>query len=225
VPATVTYSGATFRAQISPHDKLGPARDYRIEVTAGVKDAGSNPVVATSSTFTTGTASFTDTAGNTFEAEIEWLVATGATNGCSAEKFCPAQTVPREQMAAFLVRALDLPAASGDHFSDDGASPMESEINRLATAGLTGGCAPSKFCPRSLVTRAQMATFLARALNAPPTTTDFFSDDDGNTHEDSINRLAAAGIVGGCAEDSYCPMSGVTRGQMAAFLYRALGGD
>jgi thermitase len=222
VPATVTYTGATREAQIAPHDRLGPARAYRVEVTAGITDAGGNSVVATSSTFTTGTASFTDTAGNTFETEIEWLLAIGATTGCSAEKFCPGQTVTREQMAVFLVRTLDLPAASGDYFTDDAASPMQDAINRLATAGLTSGCGPSSFCPMSIVTRAQMATFLARALDAPPTTTDFFSDDDGNTHEDSINRLAAAGIVGGCAEDSYCPMSGVTRGQMAAFLYRAL---
>ena len=45
------------------------------------------------------------------------------------------------------------------------------------------------------------------------------------TYEHAINRLAAAGIVSGCAEGRYCPSGSVTREQMAAFLYRAFGPD
>jgi hypothetical protein len=67
-----------------------------------------------------------------------------------------------------------------------------------------------------------MATFLVRALDVPSTADDFFDDDDGSAHEDSINRLAAAGIVTGCGERSYCPRESVTRAQMAVFLYRSL---
>ena len=37
-------------------------------------------------------------------------------------------------------------------------------INNLARSGITSGCAPGLFCPNDGVTRAQMATFLARAL-------------------------------------------------------------
>jgi hypothetical protein len=50
-----------------------------------------------------------------------------------------------------------------------------------------------------------------------------FRDDDGNFHEGNIEAIAAAGITTGCTgPDLYCPRGEVTRGQMAAFLDRAL---
>ncbi|HVR79549.1 MAG TPA: choice-of-anchor D domain-containing protein [Acidimicrobiia bacterium] len=52
---------------------------------------------------------FIDDNGNTFEADIEWLGATGVTRGCNPpvnDRFCPDEPVTREQMAAFLYRAL-----------------------------------------------------------------------------------------------------------------------
>jgi hypothetical protein len=67
-----------------------------------------------------------------------------------------------------------------------------------------------------------MAIFLAKALNLPATTTDYFDDDNGKTGESSINRMAAAGLTGGCAPRRYCPRANITREQMAAFLRRAL---
>ena len=223
VAARVAYDSTTLQARIVPDNKLGPARTYRIEVGAMIKDAGGNSVSPTSSTFTTGTASFSDTAGNAFESEIEWLVAAGITQGCGGDKFCPGQVVTRKQMAGFLARALDLPPSPRDYFTDDAGSSLEDEINRLAHAGLTKGCGRDLYCPTEAVTRAQMASFLARAIDAPPTGTDFFVDDEGNTHEDNINRLAALGITSGCGDGRYCPTEGVTRGQLAALLYRALG--
>jgi hypothetical protein len=37
-------------------------------------------------------------------------------------------------------------------------------VEALVAAGITLGCAPGLYCPDNPVTRAQMATFLARAL-------------------------------------------------------------
>jgi hypothetical protein len=42
-----------------------------------------------------------------------------------------------------------------------------------------------------------MASFLARALNLPAATADFFTDDAGSIHEADINRIAEAGITTG----------------------------
>jgi hypothetical protein len=67
-----------------------------------------------------------------------------------------------------------------------------------------------------------MASFLVRALDLPSTNVDHFTDDNGSTHEDRINALAASGITHGCGTTTFCPNGGVTRGQMAAFLHRAL---
>ena len=50
-----------------------------------------------------------------------------------------------------------------------------------------------------------------------------FTDDDGSVHEPAIEAIAAEGITLGCGDGLFCPNDGVTRGQMAAFLVRALG--
>ena len=49
---------------------------------------------------------FMDDDESLFETEIETLRHHGITAGCTETMFCPAQVVTREQMAAFLVRAL-----------------------------------------------------------------------------------------------------------------------
>ena len=165
---------------------------------------------------------FTDIGSSAFKTEITWLYNAGITSGCTPTTFCPTASVTREQMASFLVRALDLPGTGSDFFTDDEASIHEGDINRLAAAGITGGCAAGKFCPGARVTREQMASFLARALDLPATATDFFNDDETSGHEGDINRLAKSGITGGCAAGKFCPGAHVTREQMAAFLYRAL---
>ncbi len=55
-------------------------------------------------------ATFTDVpVGSQFFAEVEALVASGVTAGCTASQFCPGNALTRLQMAAFLARALGLP--------------------------------------------------------------------------------------------------------------------
>jgi hypothetical protein len=134
------------------------------------------------------------------------------------DRFCPDDDLTRGQMASFLARAFVLPTAEGDRFVDDAGSVHEFDINRIAQAGISLGCGPDTFCPDQRVTRAQMATFLVRALGIPLVPIDHFVDD----HEADINAVAAAGVTHGCGADSFCPDSPVTRGQIAALLRRAL---
>jgi hypothetical protein len=121
----------------------------------------------------TGKDYFTDDAGSVFEDDINRLAAAGITKGCNPPantRYCPTSKVTRQQMAAFLVRALKLPTTSKDYFTDDNGSIFENDINRLAAAGITKGCNPpsnTKYCPASNVTRQQMAAFLVRALKLP----------------------------------------------------------
>jgi hypothetical protein len=224
VPLTVTYNATTWTAQLFPTvDRLDASRQYRVEVTTGVVDAAGNPVSPATRSFTTGTSPFADTGSSIFHTEIEWLVTTGITAGCSDIEYCPTESVTREQMASFLSRALALEPAAADHFTDDASSAHEADINRIAEAGVTTGCSATRFCPGAVVTRAQMASFLVRALGLPQAATDHFADDAGSLHERDINALAEAGIATGCATGAYCPNERVTREQMAAYLYRAFG--
>ncbi len=112
----------------------------------------------------TGTDYFTDDEGSTHEPNINRLRAAGITVGCSATRYCPNGLVTRAQMATFLSRAFHLPYSSTDHFTDDEGSTHEAAINRIAAAGITAGCSATRYCPDGIVTRAQMATFLTRAL-------------------------------------------------------------
>lgn len=164
----------------------------------------------------------TDILDSKFLRNIKWLYVEGITAGCGGERFCPDGRVTRAQMASFLSRALDLPATSQDYFTDDETNKHEANINRLRAAGITFGCSATRFCPDGIVTRGQMASFLARAFSLQSTTTDYFTDDETNKHEANINRLRAARITYGCSATTFCPEGAVTRGQMAAFLHRAM---
>ncbi|HJR92251.1 MAG TPA: S-layer homology domain-containing protein [Acidimicrobiia bacterium] len=117
---------------------------------------------------------FVDDDNSVFESDIEHLAAAGITRGCNPpdnDMFCPDRPVTRGEMAAFLVRGLDLPDRVGADFVDDDDSEFESDIERLAAAGITLGCNPpdnDRFCPVDLVTRGEMAAFLHRAEKRLP---------------------------------------------------------
>jgi hypothetical protein len=118
---------------------------------------------------------------------------------------------------------------------EDGATDVpdgnvhESAVDCVAWWGIAQGVAPGQYAPSATVTRAQMASFIARLIDnsggnlpdAPPGAPDRFPDDNGSPHEANINRLAGAGIVSGRSDGTYGPDDPVTRAQMATFLVRA----
>ncbi len=191
---------------------------YDIDVTAQCPDFA-------------GLVEFTDTFGSVFEQDIAWLASEGITQGCNPpvnDRFCPHDPVTRGQMAAFLVRALGYTDQGSATFTDTDGNVFETDIRKLATAGVTFGCNPptnDRFCPHDPVTRGQMAAFLVRALGYTDQGSATFTDTDGNVFETDIRKLATAGVTFGCnppTNDRFCPHDPVTRGQMAAFLRRAL---
>ena len=177
---------------------------------------------------------FVDIAASVHFDDIVFIADLGITKGCNPPantEYCPDAEVSRGQMAAFLVRALGLTDDGGkDWFNDDNSSVFESDINKLAAAGITTGCTAdgSRFCPADSVTRGEMAAFLVRAWGYnDPGPGDWFVDDDESMFEGEIDRLKTAGITVGCnppANDRFCPEEPVERDQMASFLARALRG-
>ena len=169
-------------------------------------------------------------ADHLFADDVAWLADSGITRGCNPPEntlFCPDTVVTRGQMAAFLRRGLEDRLTTGVpvEFTDDDQSVFEGDIEWLAATEVTHGCSVGRFCPADPVTRGQMAAFLTRALDLPPGTSGRFSDDDDGGFEGDIEALADAGVTLGCnppANTLFCPDAPVTRGQMAAFLRRAL---
>ena len=103
---------------------------------------------------------------------VEKLAELEITRGCLLHpaRYCPDQPVTRAQMASFLTRAFDLPPAETAGFADMVGNVHSDNIDALAASNITLGCSthPARFCPDRPVTRAEMATFLARAANLVP---------------------------------------------------------
>jgi hypothetical protein len=107
-------------------------------------------------------------------------------------------------------------------FIDIGGSAHAADIETLYSWGITKGCSATQFCPNAPLLREQMAAFLSRSFVTPVSQLDYFLDDEASTLESSINSIAGAGLTMGCGPGAFCPGGSVTRGQMAAFLFRAL---
>lgn len=179
-------------------------------------------------------AHFSDVAADSVHrAGVDCVVWWDAASGRNVAEYAPTVEVTRGQMATFLRNLVvqsggTLPTPTKDHFSDDNGTFHEQSINLVAEAGIVSGRADGTYGEDAPVQRDQMATFLVQAYEyradraLPSADTDAFSDDDGTTHEDSIDRAAAAGFAAGVGDDRYAPRDLVRRDQMASFLSRVL---
>lgn len=96
----------------------------------------------------------------------------------------------------------------------------------VARWGVTSGVTATRFAPSTAVTREQVGSFLARALDTAdgrlrPSVERAFADTRGSVHRDAVDRLADAGIVAGVGGRYFDPRRPVRRDQMATMLVRA----
>ncbi len=139
---------------------------------------------------------------NQFYDFIETIARNDVTNGCGSGLYCPSNGVTRAQLAVFLLKSkygsdYVPPAATGTVFSDVPASSFAAAwIEQLAEEGITSGCGGGRYCPNGVVTRAQMAVFILRAIHAPgyvpPPATGMFTDLQLNDPVHAMGRRAGA---------------------------------
>lgn len=179
---------------------------------------------------------FADVDGNVHEPGINCLTHWAITRGSTGQAYAPADRVTRGQMASFLARLLDhtdyhlAPAGEEPAFDDTAGSVHADNIARLAEAGVVQGRGDGSYAPGQVVSRAAMASFLARAaetvtgqpLDYGDAHDPAFPDTGGRVHEPNINALAAAGIVQGREDGAYAPGQPVRRDAMASFLTRSM---
>jgi glucose/arabinose dehydrogenase len=111
--------------------------------------------------------------------------------------------------------------------------PAWSEIEAIQTAGITAGCDATRFCPDTILSRAEMAVFLVRGIHGaaftpPPATGTLFADVPASFWAAPwIEQLYADGITTGCATSPlrFCPIDLVGRAEMSIFLLRARHGS
>ena len=150
------------------------------------------------------------------------LSASEAAGPFSAEPLIPAPPVASEGPRD--------PSGSG-RFVDDDGSVHEKNIEVIAALGMTVGCNPpenDRFCPQSLVNRAQMAALLSRALGgtagvdtAGAQATDVPRD---AWYFGDVQRMIALGVVELPEDGAFRPLEPLTRIEMAVFLVRAFPG-
>lgn len=103
------------------------------------------------------------------------------------------------------------------------------DIATIARLEVTLGCgvSPPTYCTTNLVSRAQMAAFIMRAMGHyfPPVPAMQRFADVPPTHifYGFIDLMAVYGITLGCGGGNYCPDPPVSHEAMAAFMSRAAG--
>jgi uncharacterized repeat protein (TIGR03803 family) len=182
-------------------------------------------------------ADFLDVPDNaSFHDQIETIVRQGITGGCGGGNFCPLSGTSRAQAAVFLLKAehgtgFTPPPCTGI-FADVPCSPVPAFavdwIEQLFHEGITAGCSNVNYCPQDPVNRAQMAVFLLKTEHGstymPPPCIGVFADVPcPSAFANWVEQLYNESVTSGCSSGPlvYCPLSPVSRGQMAVFLVKA----
>ncbi|MGM0842308.1 MAG: S-layer homology domain-containing protein [Bacillota bacterium] len=162
---------------------------------------------------------------HTFFDEITYLSDQEIINGFNDGTFAPSKPVTRAAAAAMIGRAVGLDGEQrATTFQDVGQSNFASGyIQSAVEAKIISGYTDGTFKPGKVVTRGEMAIFLARAFDLTVKAETSFSDvSPSMAASDSILQILAEGITGGYTDGTYRPNQDVTRDQFSAFLARAL---
>ncbi len=187
-----------------------------------------------------GQQSFTITAGPscswTATSPASWVTlsaTSGTGNGtvvATVQPYAPPQVNPADRTTTLAIAGQNVSVLEDftvAQFTDVPASSYQFDaVNLLKTKNITAGCGPSTYCPAQIITRAQMAIFIVRAVygsdNFTIGNTQYFADVSPSTFGYTwIEKMYELGITAGCGGGNYCPDSQVTRDQMAIFIIRA----
>ncbi len=175
---------------------------------------------------------FTDTLTTVHRAAIDCAVWWGLVRGRTPTSFAPATSVTRGQTAAMVAGLLRTTghapdAAPSAGFEDTADHTFEADIDTVASLGIVTGVTATTFEPNATITRAQLASVLARTFAygydapLPPGPVEFQDVSADSPHRDAIGRVAAAGITSGTSATRFSPHLAVPRAQVASFLTRA----
>lgn len=138
-------------------DRFGPFEHLRRDQMASMvaRTLGLDPVAS---------GPFSDVAGSPHEGAINALAAAGITLGTEDGGFAPLEHIRRDQLSAFIGRALELEPVTSGPFTDVTGSVHEGWINAMSQRDVVRGWADGTFRPRLEVQRDQAAAMLARSL-------------------------------------------------------------
>ena len=106
-------------------------------------------------------------------------------------------------------------------FDDAATSLYADQINTLAVYGMLSGDGTGRFHPGHALTRAELATMLANALNVEATRSAGFSDvAEGTWYAPSVDAMAHLGFMQGVGDGRFDPDGTLTQEQLITVLGR-----
>ncbi|MDX1774902.1 S-layer homology domain-containing protein [Oceanihabitans sediminis] len=170
-------------------------------------------------------ASFSDVPStHGFYGEIMFLLENGVIN--SGTSFGVDQKVTREEVAVIVSRGIGLSGGkTTTPFKDVPASLASSGyIKSAVDAGVLSGYTDGTFRPKEIVNRGQMAIFLANAFKLTTESNSNFKDmSPSMSSYSSVKKIVEFKITTGFSDNTFRPTQTLTRGQISAFLARAMG--
>ncbi len=148
-------------------------------------------------------------------------------------KNCPAFMIQRGQWDAFLKGTNAyynehhkevVPPPEVPHEKDDITGGWyEQDIRQLAARKIMFGDGNGSYWPNRLVTRAEFANLMSRALKLPAGNAKFTDLNEAHPSLiDGINRAASAGIINGRGNNKFDPNATITRDEAVIMIDRAL---
>lgn len=161
--------------------------------------------------------------GQYFTEAVQWMVDNNITTGTSEACFSPDTPVTRGQAATFLWRMAGEPAAPPHTFADVTAPYQQGAVSWIADKNYARGTSPTTFSPDNTITRGEFATMLHQVAGQPVARAHPFTDVTASSQQQPVAWLAEQAITFGTTPSTFSPNDIVTRGQVAAFLYRYRG--
>lgn len=164
--------------------------------------------------------------------DIWWLASEEISSGYSDKTFRGTSAVARQDMAALLWRASNLPsyrasAEDKETFADvNERTSHAQDIWWLATKGISTGYPDGTFKGQDTVVRQDMAAFLYRLAGSPAYTPSqankkqFVDVTEKTPHAREIWWMVSTGLTQGYGDGTFRPQNPVTRADMAAFMRR-----
>ena len=148
-------------------------------------------------------------------------------NGYPDGTFKPGSTITRAEISAILSRIISKDEIKDmkPEFKDVDQTKWYSKyVAHMVKEGLMEGYEDGSFKPTNPVTRAELATIIARLKNLSSQKAPYFKDlKRGYWALESINKVAAEGIMTGYPDGTFLPANKLTRGEAATIINRTLG--
>ncbi len=170
-----------------------------------------------------------DISGHWAEASIKQAINLGIVTGYPDGTFQPGNTVTRAEFSVILMNVLNWQESGTElSFTDTAVIGIwaKKAVSQAVQAGIIDGYENGSFRPNANMTRAEMATMIAKALklSTKESAATSFADDKGTPAwaKSSVAALKELGIVNGIGANEFKPSAQTTRAEAVIDLINML---